>query len=645
MQSFLSLFGADSPATMRKKKAEEDAANFVDNYVSKFGEETGNRVYTLQRNANEPNDPARPLRFIAFGCQGSGSEYQKKVAALLNQACADPATRPDFILVLGDNIYSTGASSANDPNIKKCIDNIYQTDDLPFLKNVPMFFLLGNHDENVMELLESMLHLTETENGVPRSLHEVAYSYMPDQNLTVKQKIALYEKKILALNQLPSYNMPRRYYSLILGDVQIFMIDSNTYVSEYVHWLENPQAFNANNQAAWLAQEVAAAKAAGRKVLLAEHHPLASVTKHAYKSDFSNYGYKGDYSAYVELDDMQLAEKHLKLPMSLPYIQALRECYKHQGLVFDMILTAHDHNMYYYNNNHDDCDVLCTELAPFINCLDALPIRSNAAYIRNDDDLYYVNKAKNTCERIDIPFPVHEKLQQFDEKFKPEKQARTLQPEELGIIAKLVGHQHGDNYPLRQLTVGSGGGKPQRRVKFNTHNNIGAFIRNYGFAVITHIPGTNDFEFTLQTVDRNPQPMFNNHSCAPLIHFANENERPAIELFFKTVEKALQGYETFLGEKQEETNGKFFSNNASHGKMGAQRADNIWAYIRRPYPRSFAEIIRDVYNLTDLGSRWTSPSPNSLITYLDKEMLAVYGKNFSDFSSVPCRPLPPRIAM
>ena len=65
----------ESPSVTRKKEANTNAAADAEK-IAIIAENSGNRVYTLQRSANGPDDPKRPLRFLTFGCQGSGDEDQ-----------------------------------------------------------------------------------------------------------------------------------------------------------------------------------------------------------------------------------------------------------------------------------------------------------------------------------------------------------------------------------------------------------------------------------------------------------------------------------------------------------------------------------------------------------------------------------------
>lgn len=307
------------------------------------GEKSGNRVYRL-RHDKSPDEATRPLRFIAVGCQGSGDKNQIAVAKLMNELCANPESKPDFVLILGDNVYDWGADTANDENINKCFDDIYLRPEFSYLHNLPFFLLLGNHDENFQK---SFRAARKKENGIERGIHEVAHSYIDDQKYDFTTKKYLYDHAVFHLSDMPSYNMPRRYYSLIAGEVQIFCVDSSTYVKEYLQLLTHPDTMNAdNNQAAWLAEEITKARAAGRKVVLAQHHGLYTPGKRAFYNDLSQY-----------LSEMEIATLPNKIPVHInngtSYNYILKECLRQQQLEFDVVLAAHDHNLFYYNNKNN----------------------------------------------------------------------------------------------------------------------------------------------------------------------------------------------------------------------------------------------------------------------------------------------------
>jgi len=93
-------------------------------------------------------------RFIAMGDTGEGNETQYRVSVSAQGRC-DALGGCDGFLMLGDNIYDTGASSPTDVQFDEKIDRPYQNlrqgpppagdapDDRP---RMPIYVALGNHD-------------------------------------------------------------------------------------------------------------------------------------------------------------------------------------------------------------------------------------------------------------------------------------------------------------------------------------------------------------------------------------------------------------------------------------------------------------------------------------------------------------------
>ncbi len=78
------------------------------------------------------------LRFLAVGDTGTGSADQKAVAKAMEDKCK--LSGCDFALLLGDNMYDNGVSSATDPLFKTQFEDIYKN------LNFPFYVVLGNHD-------------------------------------------------------------------------------------------------------------------------------------------------------------------------------------------------------------------------------------------------------------------------------------------------------------------------------------------------------------------------------------------------------------------------------------------------------------------------------------------------------------------
>ncbi|OGT56755.1 MAG: hypothetical protein A3F14_04345 [Gammaproteobacteria bacterium RIFCSPHIGHO2_12_FULL_43_28] len=303
--------------------------------------EVGPRTYQLKINSDQ-------LKFFALGCQGSGGKAQKAVAALMDQIAQNPSEKPDFILLLGDNFYNSGVSSVFDPAFKDLFIDIYGNVELNALKDIPCIVIPGNHDANrhVATTLGKkglgVLGLNfAIAQGIPKINYQIDHSYLPDTTNnfpTIEAKKLFYQQLELKVDELPKWNMPARFYSLVIGKVQLFCIDSNTYVNDYLNLGKNHDRYN---QAGWLQEQVKLAKEAGRQTILALHHPPFTVGRRAYDAS--------DSDIYLSCNELTLLKED-KFPEKASYNDLLKECFTRQQLSFNLILTAHDHDLYYYNN-------------------------------------------------------------------------------------------------------------------------------------------------------------------------------------------------------------------------------------------------------------------------------------------------------
>lgn len=87
-----------------------------------------------------PSDgaPTETLRFAVMGDTGEGNTDQKKVGDAIAAKCAKDGC--DFVQLLGDNIYDSGAASTTDPQWTTKFTTPYGAVSLPF------YAVLGNHD-------------------------------------------------------------------------------------------------------------------------------------------------------------------------------------------------------------------------------------------------------------------------------------------------------------------------------------------------------------------------------------------------------------------------------------------------------------------------------------------------------------------
>jgi hypothetical protein len=138
----------------------------------------------------EKKVPGAMIRFVAFGDFGTGSQEQRKTAAAMREYHASHAF--DFGITLGDNFYSEGMPSPDDPRWRTEFEELYGP------MGIEIFACFGNHDE-----------------------------YDPDSPIA----------EILYSARSRSWRLPAQYYTFTAGPVQLFAIDCNDMSELQRRWL------------------------------------------------------------------------------------------------------------------------------------------------------------------------------------------------------------------------------------------------------------------------------------------------------------------------------------------------------------------------------------------------------------------------
>ena len=160
--------------------------------------------------------PGSPVRVLAFGDFGDGTEPQKRVAAsMLRYHRQQPF---DFAITLGDNFYPRGMESPSDPRWQTWWNALYDPLKIQFYAS------LGNHDWN-----------------------------QPNSPAA----------EILFSAHSPSWRMPAAYYTFEAGPVQFFALDTDIISEAQLLWLTDALA---KSRAPW-------------KVVYG-HHPIYSAGQH-----------------------------------------------------------------------------------------------------------------------------------------------------------------------------------------------------------------------------------------------------------------------------------------------------------------------------------------------------------------------------
>ncbi len=176
-----------------------------------------------------------PVRFVAVGDAGKGNADQATTAEAMAAVCAEQGC--DFAMLLGDNLYPTGASSTTDPLWQTAFEAPFAALDLPF------YPVLGNHDLGLRGL-ESW-----------RGDVQVAYSQVS-----------------------PRWRMPARYHRHELGPVEFLALDTPTMMFDGLGGpLQRAFSDRVDEQLRWL--DGATSRPAAWRIAYG-HHPLRSNGQH-----------------------------------------------------------------------------------------------------------------------------------------------------------------------------------------------------------------------------------------------------------------------------------------------------------------------------------------------------------------------------
>jgi tartrate-resistant acid phosphatase type 5 len=166
------------------------------------------------------------VRFAALGDTGTGDAGQYAGAAALNTKCDRSGCA--FVVLLGDNIYSSGVDSASDEQFNTKFELPYAPIDVPF------YAVLGNHDYGGGGI----------GNEFYKGQFQVDYTAVS-----------------------PKWRMPAAYYRFTVGEVEFFGLDTNMQ-------LYGEDLAQRADVADWLAQSTAPWKIA------LGHHPYRSNGSH-----------------------------------------------------------------------------------------------------------------------------------------------------------------------------------------------------------------------------------------------------------------------------------------------------------------------------------------------------------------------------
>lgn len=327
------------------------------NDASSAANEIGPHVYEL---VNLPSDL---LTFFADGCGGTGDSKQKSVADLMEEIALKYGI-PNFAINLGDRFYKNsyllkpdGVLAADDPAFKTYFEEVFGNPEYITLNKIVFLLALGNHDGNrhnwEKNKAKDLINIIIGKNDPDTlEMNQVIHTYL--KNPSEAKKLLLESRLDLTkvFSEIGQWFLPAKYYSVIAGKVQLFFLNSNTYVKDYLDLMRaraTGQPIDPNNQAYWLEQEYEKAKLAGRSVMFIQHNPLISSGHRAIN---------GDANLYLNYADQLEVNNLIDEPeTSKDYCRMLMKIFAKQGFdnsVLKAIISAHDHNLSYRNTLDND---------------------------------------------------------------------------------------------------------------------------------------------------------------------------------------------------------------------------------------------------------------------------------------------------
>jgi predicted phosphodiesterase len=170
-------------------------------------------------------------RFVVFGDCGIGTTAQAKIAYQTS------LSKPEFVLITGDNVYQRGRASEYLKNYFPYFNGTETSPakGAPLMSSIPFYVVVGNHDVWGSDF-----------NRYPDGLAYFYYSDLPLNAPTFKRTVAATGKpeQLAAFKKATDGRYPNMTnYSFDHGNVHIVCIDANIYVhpfeDDFLTWLEN----------------------------------------------------------------------------------------------------------------------------------------------------------------------------------------------------------------------------------------------------------------------------------------------------------------------------------------------------------------------------------------------------------------------
>lgn len=539
------------------------------------------------------------IDFYVIGCGGTGESAQKQVAELMDKIARGEIKKPKFIIILGDNFYKHGVASEKDEQFKTKFEDVYEDKKLTGICGIPCFLIPGNHDHDVQ------LSTTDAADiDYFRILGQINYSRLK-QGIKSPELDTMFKSSELDLKKLGSFNMPSRYYSLLIegerkkvdekkievqaevkedekdkgeSDLLMCFLDTTTLPKDYLNYLklraegkEDP-----NNQISWL---IALARKYPNTIKLKfSHHSNITKDKRAFDSDASDYLSQMDIK---ELSDLGINGNYNEILNGI--FKLLKSDFQ---LDFRTNFSAHTHSLYYYNSL---CDLFL--MAPPSEKNNYKISDKNKLYLYQgaDGGIFYLYEVNNVTYQFELPEveSLTKKLnaQKFDQ---PEENPQKCQNYEFyQAVLNVVSRRGHVPDGLCQVGSGGGGGKLEYRCEYDPKDKDKMmYSKNHGMVKVSvDLSKGQDLDcltydyFTTKVnhLDKGLHFKFKSDSSVPIRDAALET--PEVIQLRKAVTKACSSYLFNTNTSM----GGLFTKPTHHGLFGMNRAQEMINFFNNCY--------------------------------------------------------------
>lgn len=532
------------------------------------------------RTYNITHLPAKKINVCVLGCQGNPGEPPSIVAAKINAfARLHPELKPDIIILLGDNFYPDGVSTPDDPRFETQFHGIYGNPELTEICKVPCIVVLGNHDGG-----------RDTKSQIQAWVP--AKSYLLGTNPHVNAEAEL---------QQIAHSMLRHP-----SDPELDVTKAKLFQQEEIDYRQLPKHLMPHFYHSWVFN----------------NFQVFAINSNTYAKDFLEL--MRQFAFDLEIDPA----KNQAARMEMEYRLAME---KGRKTLFVMHHPLESVGKRVYPSGFDAKHYLYPDEIYLLQRI--LEIPPNAADFKK--------RVKKVFEEISS-------VKQFEKNANYNALLRKIMYDYQGMRPTMVStaHDHaiyvynnandaGPEPKICQVVAGGGGSDElQDRMFFGKQENLGCFMREHGFAILSCDTEKPEL-FDINVVTTSGFHLkFTNQNSTPIRQTSSDQR---VEDLRTLVLQSCKAYTDFLHAKQTETDGGFFSKmpsmsfsrmlsyNLTHTHTDVDCMHTIMNFLNQHTPMPYDDTIVFLYELME--KLQNKASDHSLYLDINIQLQRKFGKS------------------